>query len=104
MANNPENITRMQELQQEHLKIVLALTQANSDLLLVRQQASGIEFEVLAVERDHAEKGDKVVSEAMLSDIHSQDAQAKQKLAKAEHRVEEMERRMDALALMISEL
>lgn len=107
MTPGPEKsefLDEFQKLQKEHLEIVLSLTQANSEVLLARQQASGIEFAVQARKQDHTEKGKNASSDAVLSEINAQDAQAKQKLAAAEQRVEEIENQLSAVAVRIAEL
>ncbi len=100
----PKVLGKLQELQKEHLEIVLTLTRANADLLQARQQASGIEIEVIALEKDLAERGNNASDDWVLSEIHSRDATAKQKLEAAEQRVEEIDQFLAAISLRIAEL
>ncbi len=89
-----EDLENLRDLQQQHLELVLALTRANGDLLRTRQRASGMEFDVMTAERNHANGTQNAVSDAVLDKMYAQNEAAKLKLTAAEDHIEELERHL----------
>ena len=89
-------------VQEQHLETVLALTRANGDLLKARQRASGIEFDVLTAERNHAAGNQDDASNATLDDMYVLQRAAKLKLAAAENHIEKLEQRLTVLTLNLA--
>ena len=97
VRKTPEDPGNLRDLQQQHLELVLALTRANGDLLRARQRASGMEFDVMTAERNHATGTQNAVSDAVLDKMYAQNEAAKLELTAAEDRIEELERHLTGI-------
>ena len=86
-----------ERLQQERQRIVATLSEENARLLLARQRVSGMEIEVLAAQQAFAAKGASKENRAALADLRDREAVARNELANAEQRIEDLENHMTAI-------
>ncbi len=83
-----------ERLQQERQRIVATLSEENARLLLARQRVSGMEIEVLAADQALAANDASEENRAALAELREQETHARNELADAEQRIEDLENRM----------